>query len=251
MKSCITILLLCGCIIANGQADRPAQQVTIETKIVTANDDFTKELGIEWGLGPSISHFTNVDNPNQINVTGLTAFAGVDWYVNPILGVFGHGNISMFGDGNEYFDGWFKQRYTAVGVDAGIKLHLIPRVSKVNVFVMLEVVASGVVGGVTISKQNDEKDKTHFDLSDQNKGFVAAGGGVGVTIRNDVMDLSIQTVVLGGLNQVFNDNNDVTPRSVPLLIQIPVIGRFFKKKDEKRPETLIFITPRILEESED
>lgn len=46
--------------------DKPVQQVLIESRIVVATDDFTRELGVKWGV--SASHYNN----NNLITTGPT-----------------------------------------------------------------------------------------------------------------------------------------------------------------------------------
>ena len=57
-----------------------------------------------------------------------------------------------------------------------------------------------------------------------------------------------ETIVLGG---VYNMSKIKTTSKVPLLGDIPVLGRLFKNTtvSEEKQETLIFITPRILADS--
>ena len=54
--------------------------------------------------------------------------------------------------------------------------------------------------------------------------------------------------MLGG---VFENEESVTVEKVPLLGDIPYVGRLFKStaNRQEKTETLIFITPRILSEA--
>ncbi|MBF8076792.1 DNA uptake porin HofQ, partial [Klebsiella pneumoniae] len=53
------------------------------------------------------------------------------------------------------------------------------------------------------------------------------------------------TLALGG---IFSQKNKTARDSVPLLGDIPVLGRLFRRdgKDNERRELVVFITPRIL-----
>ncbi|MBX4313276.1 hypothetical protein K4G94_20845, partial [Mycobacterium tuberculosis] len=54
-----------------------------------------------------------------------------------------------------------------------------------------------------------------------------------------------ETLALGG---IFSQKNKTARDSVPLLGDIPVLGRLFRRdgKDNERRELVVFITPRIL-----
>lgn len=69
-------------------------------------------------------------------------------------------------------------------------------------------------------------------------------------LRNSIVARDGETVVLGGL---FKNTLDTTVRKVPLLGDVPVLGWLFKSKSEteKKTSLLIFITPRVIRESED
>ena len=56
-----------------------------------------------------------------------------------------------------------------------------------------------------------------------------------------------ETVVLGG---VYESTDTNSRRSVPVLGDIPVLGRLFRSnnRSEKKKELLVFITPRILDQ---
>ena len=56
-----------------------------------------------------------------------------------------------------------------------------------------------------------------------------------------------ETVVLGG---VYESTDTNTRRAVPVLGDIPVLGRLFRSnsRSEKKKELLVFITPRILDQ---
>ncbi len=69
-------------------------------------------------------------------------------------------------------------------------------------------------------------------------------------LRNTVFAENGKTVVLGGLIQ---NNKQESITKVPLLGDIPGLGWLFKRKNtsERKTNLLIFITPRIIRESED
>lgn len=69
-------------------------------------------------------------------------------------------------------------------------------------------------------------------------------------LSNSVVANDGKTVVLGGM---FQNNRTETNSKVPLLGDIPFLGRLFRSSstDEKKTSLLIFITPRVIRSSED
>jgi len=246
--------LVIFCLLAS---DPPTPQVLIEANIVEVENNFVRELGIEWGMGPTIGHYTNVENPDEIqkNVVGVNAFAGVDFLVNPFVSIFGHLNLAQFGNGSESSDGYnkTKTKLLNLGVDTGIKLHVKPGV-KVDGFILMGLNFGVTVSGVTKTKQNGQKKKVRFPLDpNENRAFAGAMGGVGVTVRTDVVDFTLQTVIIGGLTTLDKNPPENTPRSVPFFAEIPIIIRFFRDRDKSRDRTdLIFmLTPELIDIEED
>lgn len=99
--------------------------------------------------------------------------------------------------------------------------------------------------------------KIHQEISSvlKGEGTVGSEDVVGPTLtktllRNSIVARDGETVVLGGLfkNQITN-----TTTKVPLLGDIPILGWLFKStsdREEKR-SLLIFITPRVVNDSDD
>lgn len=85
-------------------------------------------------------------------------------------------------------------------------------------------------------------------------GFVEPPGGGRIPtldkreISTEVLVDNGQTVVLGGVYEV---SKSETIRKVPMLGDLPVLGNLFKNKgrDDTKAELLIFVTPRILNDS--
>ncbi|MCG6553616.1 MAG: hypothetical protein L7F77_14930 [Candidatus Magnetominusculus sp. LBB02] len=69
-------------------------------------------------------------------------------------------------------------------------------------------------------------------------------------VKTQVVAGNGQTVILGGIR---SKQNSVTENKIPLLGDIPIIGYAFKfsSQEVKRTELLIFITPRILTNTDD
>lgn len=69
-------------------------------------------------------------------------------------------------------------------------------------------------------------------------------------LRNSIVARDGETVVLGGL---FQTDTTASVTKVPLLGDIPLLGRLFKRTNdiENKTSLLIFITPRVIRDSED
>ena len=67
-------------------------------------------------------------------------------------------------------------------------------------------------------------------------------------INTDVLVNNGETVVLGG---IFEQQNTLSQTKVPFLGDLPYVGRLFRKdtKSDKKTELLIFVTPRIVNDS--
>jgi general secretion pathway protein D len=65
-----------------------------------------------------------------------------------------------------------------------------------------------------------------------------------VAVRNG------ESIVLGGL---IRDNATTGSNGIPILMDIPVIGKLFSNttNNESRTELLVFITPRVVEDDQD
>ena len=112
-------------------------------------------------------------------------------------------------------------------VDVGMKLNVTPIIND-NGFVtmVLKPEISTVVGNIT-----------------------SKGGGIPqvnkTTVETTVMIKDGQTIVLGGLKK---DNKVQTKKGLPILMDIPVVRKFFSSESEslEATEIVIFITPHIL-----
>jgi len=88
----------------------------------------------------------------------------------------------------------------------------------------------------------------HPEVSDLSSQATVQGGIIIVTAEADtrVMVKNGETAVIGGL---IRDNDSIYESGIPVLRDLPLIGRFFgsKSKVSEKRELLIFVTPRIVE----
>jgi len=121
----------------------------------------------------------------------------------------------------------------------GIILQVTPRISP-DGLVIMEVVAR----------------KDSLSANQVSLGTSAAGSSITSPIINTTNAQTVigvnsgQTVILGGM---ITKSDTVTERKVPVLGDVPVLGRFFRYdlKSMDRTELLIFLTPRIINSDEE
>jgi len=96
----------------------------------------------------------------------------------------------------------------------------------------------------------DDRIIMKLDVKQDTVGAVTAGG-LSIDTNNIVTQVLVnngETIVLGG---VYNTNMTRSITKTPLLGDIPYVGRLFKRNVDQvqKSELLIFITPRIIEDS--
>ena len=244
--------------------DVAVKQVMVEARIVTADTSFSRELGIKWGLQRNNPTFA--DGANGSNVWGGefspkfdlgvdlgTATAGTfnfgllkisDYMLNLELSAMqsdGHGEVLsapkvLTGDKQKaYISRGDQLPYQTWSADTGVTTNFVDAALK------LEVTPSITPDGKVQMSLKIEKD-TVGELT-------TAGYAIKTNeIETNVLVDDGETVVLGG---IFDDAKSNTYKKVPFLGDIPVLGNLFKNniKATTQSELLIFITPRIVNDS--
>lgn len=265
------------------QIDIPIRQVMIEARIVIANNNFRKELGsrinlgsqqsanngkVEYGFSGKMEEFFN--NPGKNGAFRLTddegkviadvdsraVNLGVDKAMGALTGsviagdvliglelsaleetgfaeivsqpkvITGDKQVASIESGTEipYREASASGAATVAFKEAVLKLEVTPQITPDNNIIMDLKINQDSVSEIT------SEGVPAIDVTELNTQVLVGDG---------------QTVVLGGIFQ----NELVTGRSkVPLLGDIPVLGRLFRKdvKSETKRELIIFITPRIM-----
>ncbi|AJF06058.1 type IV pilus secretin PilQ [Geoalkalibacter subterraneus] len=245
--------------------DTPERQVMIEARIVEASSDFTRDLGVNWGissasnLDPGINResfnagiggnfLVNLPTAGDPSTTaGLGVRFGEILIDNTVIDLrlsalesSGHGKIisrprvsTLNGQEAVITQGTTIPYQTSGAdgpktefVDATLELKVIPVINPDNSIIM-EIEASNSTPGQTF---------TNADLPGINK----------KEAKTKVLVYDGDTTVLGG---IFVEDDSETESGVPWLMNVPFLGRFFKSTnvEKRRSELLIFITPRILE----
>jgi len=262
--------------------DKPVQQVLIESRIVVATDDFTRELGAKFGIS---GRANNTEFQNAATATpALTAGLGggnvtsgglnVNLPVTPAAGTFG---LAILG-ANYALD----LELSAAQTEGRGEVISSPRVITANQqeavirqgqeigYVTFQNSAGGGAGSGTATVQFKDAvlelkvtptitadNRVYLMINvkkDALAGYVdAPGSGKIPTIDTREVNTSAlvdngQTVVLGGIYEV-NKSNTIT--KVPGLGDIPGIGALFRSNSRvsTKAELLIFVTPRILSDT--
>jgi len=260
------------------QLDIPVRQVLIEARIVTANANYSEELGIRWG-GGSIDEFGAGDlrlggsldtlgELQNIIVDGdgeITSPA--DLIVD--LGVAGAG-ASSFGIGFTNEGTLLDLEISALASDGHAEVVARPKVITADKSSALiesgveipfqEASSSGATStsfkdavlSLEVTPQITPDDRIIMQLTVKQDTVGQVFNGVPSIntneIQTEVLVDNSQTIVLGG---IFTTDRNFSTTKTPFLGDLPYVGRLFKRTTESddKQELLIFITPRIIQDT--
>jgi len=240
------------------ELDRPVKQVLIETRIVIANEDFSRNIGAKLGL-TGISdddgrHSASGDGSLSANLpaTGISgaspgsyaltlAKAGAGWAALIDLEISaleaeGNGKIVanprlLTADQQEAHIEQGQERIFTTTTEGGEG----------------SVVTKKAVLSLTVTPQITPDDRLILDVFVSKDSFVSPTEENINTlqVKTQVLLDNGETVVIGG---IYEQQTSESISKVPLLGDLPVVGNLFKKKGilDSRKELLIFLTPRII-----
>jgi len=234
--------------------DTRTPQVEIVARLVDVDRDATRELGIDWAvnnldLGDAGAHEAVHISPGQVSNPAATVKFGT---------VKGFGSVDA----------------TITALESQNKANIIsnPRITTVNnreasvvvgqqIPLIVQDFAGNAVTQLTtigiklnVTPHINQGDKitldVHPEVSDLSSQATVQGGIIINTTMADtrVMVNDGETSVIGGL---IRSNESETVRGVPVLMDIPLVGNFFRNtsKTHQKRELLIFLTPKILGET--
>jgi len=265
--------------------DRPVRQVVIETRIVEANETFSRNLGARLSfqqfvedaqvplssdsdIGTAVSSGTlegtdSIFNDNEflINTDGLAVDLRAANIGADRVGSYAF-NIFKIGSGFEHLislelsaleaEGEGKivanpKIMTADQQEATIKQGQEVILSRVAFDVSAEAVTEEAVLELTVTPRITPDDRVTLDVLVKQEAFADASNELKNTkeISTEVLLDNGETVVIGG---VFESRENESVTKIPILGDIPLLGNLFKKKGKSaaRTELLIFLTPKIL-----
>lgn len=250
--------------------DVPVKQVMIESRIVIASDDFTKELGVRLGL----------ESPE-----GATARRTRGSWESRVSGSL-DGDIDGVTDGNLLVD--LAPAVAYGGVDLVLakigsslltmELSAMQREGKGEILSNPRIItannnAATIEQGLSVPYQSESEsggtttefvdatlkmevtpqitpdDRVILDLNVQNDNPASGTDNIETrSLQTNVVVDNGETVVLGG---VFQQEKSRIKESVPFFGDLPMVGVLFKTNYEQNTnrELLIFVTPQIVKES--
>ena len=260
-------------------------QVNIKSKIVLVNRTDLDALGIKYDLGSAQQFFSNIiqrpdstgapGNPNDpprvllggntvsaiANASGNIPGAALRLIYSTALGNF---DFTTFLDALQEVNLLDVQSEPSVTIinnktadlTSGVQVPFVPLVSSGGAGtsltgpVTVERVQTGVRLLVTPSVTNNRQIMMHVEVTNSDVSFTNNGTLIdNNSTKNDVLVADGQTVVIGGLTQT---SVRVTKSGIPLLVDLPFIGRLFgyTTRQEQRRDLLILITPHIIDEGQ-
>ena len=258
------------------ELDRPVKQVLIETRIVEANEDFSRNIGVKLGLTGINS---NTDLGSMIGSGSLANTAtvrndGISSSGDGSLGV----NLPAQGIGSvspasyaftlaKAGAGWaslIDLEISALEAEGNGKIVANPRlltadkqeahieqgqerIFTTNTLGEGTVVTKKAVLGLTVTPQITPDDRVILDVFVTKDSFVSPTEENINTlqVRTQVLLDNGETIVLGG---IYTQQTSESVSKVPVLGDLPVLGPLFRTKGilDNRRELLIFLTPRII-----
>lgn len=266
------------------QVDIPIRQVMIEARIVIANNNFRKELGAAIGgaVWAGDRHGSNIFTGNNLSADDIEEDADG----NQTVTTTDFFDLAAAGTQNAA-SGKLAWNIIRNNVFLGLELSALEDSGYAEIVSQPKVItgdkqqasiesgteipyrdatattgAGGGGGGVAasisfkkallkldVTPQITPDDKIIMDLvinQDSPGETTTAGPTIDITkLETQVLVPDGQTIVLGG---IFQNNILTSETKIPLLGDIPVIGRMFRRdlNSETKRELLIFITPRIM-----
>ena len=238
--------------------DIPVRQVLIESRIVVANREFSRNLGVTQGV---------TDNAAFESSTGGNYLANSGYTVNlPVANPAGTITTSIIGDTfnldlalsalesenrGEIISS--PRVITADGKEAQIEQgQEVPYVTPGGLGEPATTEFKEVVLNLTVVPRITPNSQVIMSLNvtqDTVSGIAVDGQPILDTraLRTEVLVDDGETVVLGGIYEQENRN---TSDRVPILSEIPILGVLFRGTQRQRDkrELLVFVTPKILRE---
>jgi len=252
--------------------DIPVRQVLIEARIVIANDDFARDIGVKFG----VSKFTNFDD-RSVLYAGPDAVNGAlpDTTPNNLITNLpaGPAAAGAFGIAVGVINNHLLQlELSALDAEGRGEVISSPRLVTANqkeAFIEQGVeipyenaTSSGATAvqfkkavlSLTVKPQITPDDRIILDLNvtkdapDFSRQFNGVPPVDTREIETQVLVDNGETIVLGG---IYEQTSTLQENRIPWFGELPMLGFLFKDKHvlENKNELLIFVTPKILKES--
>lgn len=248
--------------------DTPTPQVMIEARIVQAKPEFTRALGIQWG--------TDVKAISGNNLIGISAGPGINsaTFGSPVTG-FGVNLPAAAPTGTL---GFTFGRLTDIPINLDLRLSAAESTGMTKIIsspkiVTLDNQEAKIEQGESIPFATTSLQGTQTTFVDANltlsvtphittdgsiimkvkvsknaPGRLTVSAGPSIEKREATTNVLVKngnTVVIGG---IYESTKVESKDRVPFLADIPIVGWFFKREDnrETTTELLVFMTPKII-----
>ena len=252
------------------------QQIQIEARIVAINEGNVDELGVQWGYtSHRAGHYANDTSANQLdnsNVSSWSDSSTIDQLFNVSLPATGTGaataafQVAMLG-ANNLLDLELSalQRESKAEIISSPRLLTTDRtpayIEQGTEIPYLESSSSGATSvafkkavlslKVTPHITLEHQVLLDIDVTQDHPGdVVKTGTGEAVAVNTQKIGTQVlvndgATVVLGG---IYQHSMNQTEDKVPVLGDLPLLGRLFRRSYEQsaKSELLIFVTPTVL-----
>ncbi|MEE9412834.1 MAG: type IV pilus secretin PilQ [Methylococcales bacterium] len=246
------------------QLDKPVRQVLIESRVVIATDDFTRELGVRFGANGR--NFTPGDGSQKGFDIGGASTNGLisDLPAAVGLGSGGALGLTIFKVGSFLLN----LELSALQIENRGEVISSPRVitsdktrARIEQGVEIPFATVSLNGTSTQFKKAvlalevlphitpDNQIVMELKITKDTRGALTPDG---IAIDTREIETTVQvangeTIVLGG---IYENTKNRTVNKIPILGDLPGIGFLFRKTNvtDDKKELLIFITPKVLDE---
>ena len=249
------------------ELDKPVRQVLIESRVVIARNNFARQLGIRFVAdkqnvtdsgGYNLIGATNGTQPLELDVSaaevvatglggafGASIFKAGDYLLNLEI------SALQAEDEGEVISNprLVTSDQTTAKIEQGLEIPF--QTSSGNFGTQTQFKKAVLSLEVTPHITPDDHVEMDLDIK-KDAPEAAAGGLIAINTRSIQTTVMVEnggTVVLGG---IFEGTRETSSAKLPFLGEIPLLGWLFTPeigKNDTKSELLIFITPKILQES--
>ena len=232
------------------QIDVPAKQVLIEARIVSADEKFARDLGLEFGMTQTKQAIKSGDNSNIISTIDLRSGRA-----NFAIGKLNNGSLldlelaALESEGRGKVISSPKLLTAdrqAAYIESGAEIPYQEKTKRGDTSITFK----KAVLSLKVTPEIVAEDTVNLLLQlNQDKVSQLTVNGVPVIdtrkIQTQVLVRNSETIVLGGIYEWSKSNNTI---GIPVLGKIPLLGLLFRKQETKmeRKELLMFVTPWII-----
>jgi len=228
--------------------DVPAQQISIEAKLVNIDTDCERELGINFATKTISSEIDKInpiksfsESPTQYSIA-VASLADGSFLDIKLSALESAGRAELISN-----PGLFSANLEPASIEAGEEVPY----QETSESGGTAVVFKKAVLGLKVTPQVLPGKKVLLQLQinqDRPSNKMVLGMPTISTreIRTNILVKSGQTMVLGGIYEI---NDEAGERRLPYINRVPLIGWLFKQRhsQKNKRELLIFVTPKIIE----